>query len=68
VKMMFKLLPPSLRVLGRNTPSTMGLMTNGYVSGVRYVHPMVYPGETDWVLQPQRLWRFYIDLPDFTCV
>jgi hypothetical protein len=29
VKMMFKLLPPSMRVLGRNTPSVMGLMTSG---------------------------------------
>jgi hypothetical protein len=29
MKIMFKLLPPLMRVLGRNTPSTMGLMTSG---------------------------------------
>jgi hypothetical protein len=29
VKMMFRLLPPSMRVLGRNAPSTRGLTTNG---------------------------------------
>jgi hypothetical protein len=29
VKMMFKFLPPSMRVLGRNAPSTMGLTTSG---------------------------------------
>jgi hypothetical protein len=31
VKMMFKLLPPSIRVLGRKAPSTMGLTISGYV-------------------------------------
>jgi hypothetical protein len=29
VKMMFKLLPPSMRVLGRKAPLTMGLTTSG---------------------------------------
>jgi hypothetical protein len=29
VKMMFKLLPLSMRVLGRKNPSTMGLTTSG---------------------------------------
>jgi hypothetical protein len=29
VKMMFRLLPSSMRVLGRKAPSTIGLMTSG---------------------------------------
>jgi hypothetical protein len=29
VMMMFRLLPPSMRVLGRKDPSTMGLTTRG---------------------------------------
>jgi hypothetical protein len=31
VKIMFRLLPPSMRVLGRKAPLTMGLTTSGYV-------------------------------------
>jgi hypothetical protein len=33
VPMSHKLLPPSIKVLGRKAPSTMGLTTSGYVPG-----------------------------------
>jgi hypothetical protein len=39
VKMMFRLLPPSMRILGRKALPTMGLTTSGYV------YPVVFPGE-----------------------
>jgi hypothetical protein len=63
MKMMFKLLPPSMSVLGRNALSTMGFLE------VRYVDPMIFPIETDWVLRPtRRLWSFSVDVPDLPCV
>jgi hypothetical protein len=37
--------------------------------GVRYVNPMIFPGESYWVLRPtQRLWSFSVDLPDLPCI
>jgi hypothetical protein len=33
------------------------------------VDPMIFPGESDWVLRPmQRLWSFSVDVPDLPCV
>jgi hypothetical protein len=37
--------------------------------GVRYVHPMVFRRESDWVFRPtQGLWSFSVDVPNLHCV
>jgi hypothetical protein len=41
--MIFRLLPPSIRVLGRKAPLTMVLTTSGYVPVVRDGNPMIFP-------------------------
>jgi hypothetical protein len=70
LKMIFKLLPLSIRVLGRKAgPIDYGVDDQQVSPGVRDVNPMIFPGESNWEFRPtQRPWVFGVDVPDLPVV
>jgi hypothetical protein len=64
VKMMFRLLPSSMRV-----PVNYWIDDQRVGPGVRDVYPMIFPGESDRELRPtQRLRIFGVDMSNLPCV
>jgi hypothetical protein len=66
---MFRLLPPINEGLRQEHPIYYGVKEKRVGLGVRYVDPMIFPGERNWELRPtQGLWSFSIDVHDLPCV
>jgi hypothetical protein len=69
MKMMFKLLPPSIIGLRQEGPVDYGVNDQPVSLGVRDVNPMIFPRESDWEFGPmQRLWVFGVVVPDFSSI